>query len=372
MNPAVEKADLLIDLHRYDEARTLLARRLAQEPDDVRAWVKLARSHLGRQQDKAQALDATRRALELNPEDRGALVMHAEALRYARHPGRWDEVETSVRRLVELAPADWWGYARAADLLARANMVRHQERHGGVRPADRPLLMREPTELARRGVELGPQEVYAYEVGHFIAYLAGDQATADLMDEALLRLDPQHKDALVRQTERAAGAPGTKATAAASLYADTLAVAPESGAMRHGLDNASYRLLRGMRWLALGCLALAAAGLDLFAGSGSAQRSLPLPLGQRLWDLVPMTVIWLVGALLRYRGLRAGVRVNLLSVVRRRRWPRVVLCQAGWSMVCALLITQVPWTDRAAPQLLFWSGVLATLATVWFDKKKTS
>jgi multisubunit Na+/H+ antiporter MnhF subunit len=83
-----------------------------------------------------------------------------------------------------------------------------------------------------------------------------------------------------------------------------------------------------------------------------------------------MAVVWALGALLRYRRLRAGVRVNLRSLVGRRTWPRVVLAQAAWAMVCALLITQIPWTDRTVPQVLFWAGLLATVATIWFDRRK--
>ncbi|MFF7123680.1 hypothetical protein [Streptomyces sp. NPDC008240] len=136
------------------------------------------------------------------------------------------------------------------------------------------------------------------------------------------------------------------------------------------LDDASYRLLRGVRWLAGLCVGLAAAGLDLFATDGHPQRALPLPVGQRLWDLVPMAAVWAVGALLRCRRLRRGVRYHLRSLINRRRWPRIVLGQAAWAMFCALLLTQIPWTDRAVPQIIFWAGLVPTAATIWFDRRK--
>jgi hypothetical protein len=207
-------------------------------------------------------------------------------------------------------------------------------------------------------------------VAWLIADMAGNRTVADQLDEAILRLDPQHEQALARRTKKAATAPGVKAGEAATLYADALAAAPDSAPMRSGLDDASYRLLRGIRWLALLCVALAGVGVDLFATEGETQRELPLPLGQRLWDLVPMAVVWTLGALLRYRRLRAGVRVNLRSLLRRRTWPRVALAQAAWAMVCALLIIQIPWTERTVPQMLFWAGLLPTVATMWFDRGK--
>jgi hypothetical protein len=83
-----------------------------------------------------------------------------------------------------------------------------------------------------------------------------------------------------------------------------------------------------------------------------------------------MAVVWTLGALLRYRRLRAGVRVNLRSLLRRRTWPRVALAQAAWAMVCALLIIQIPWTERTVPQMLFWAGLLPTVATMWLDRGK--
>ncbi|MFJ8650031.1 tetratricopeptide repeat protein [Streptomyces sp. NPDC093546] len=368
VHPAVERADLLIDLKRYEEARELLARRLAEAPEDVRAWVKLARSHLCDEKDGAKALEATERALALDPEDIGALVMHAHALREAR---RFLETEEVLREVIRLAPDYWHGYALLANWLWRIKALRSAQAHGHIRPEDQKAALRESAELAQEAIRLGPEEVYAYEVAWVIADLAGDRTVADQLDEAILRLDPHHEQALERWTKRAAATPGVKAAEAATLYADALASAPDSAPMRQGLDEASYRLLRGVRWLALLCLALAAVGIDLYATEGETQRELPLPLGQRLWDLVPMTVVWALGALLRYRRLRAGVRVNLRSLVRRRTWPRIVLGQAAWAMLCALLITQVPWTERTVPHVLFWAGLVPAVATMWFDRTKT-
>ncbi|MGW7068719.1 hypothetical protein ACWGII_09030 [Streptomyces sp. NPDC054855] len=370
LHPAVERADLLIDLKRYAEARELLTLRLAEDPQDVRAWVNFARSHLGDEKDGTKALEATERALAVDAADIGALVMHAHALRAA---GRFLETEGVLREVIRITPAHWQGYALLADWLWRIRDIRSGQANGGqVRREDHDAALRESGELAREAIRLAPEEVFGHEVAWTIADMAGNRATADQLDEAILRLDPHHERALTRRAGKAATTPGVKAAEAASLYADALATAPESAPLRSGLDRASFRLLRGVRWLALLCLALAAVGLDLFVTEGETQRELPLPLGQRLWDLVPMAVVWVVGALLRYRRLRAGVRVNLRSLVRRRLWPRIVLAQAAWAMLCALLITQVPWTQRTVPQVLFWAGLLSTVATMWFDRRKES
>ncbi|MFE4450952.1 tetratricopeptide repeat protein [Streptomyces sp. NPDC056796] len=369
LHPAVERADLLIDLKRYEEARELLARRLAEDPEDIRAWVKLASSHLGDEKDGAKALEATERALALNAEDIGALTMHAHALRAS---GRFPETEGVLRDVIRLAPDHWHGYALLANWLWRIELVRSGQANGGqARREDVAAALSESDALVREAVRLGPEEVYPYEVALLIADMLGDRAAADQWELAILRIDPQHEDALTRQAKKAAAAPGVMAKEAATLYADALASAPGSELMQRGLDDASYRLLRGVRWLALLCLVFAAVGIDLFATEGETQRELPLVLGQRLWDLVPMAVVWVLGALLRYRRLRAGVQINLRSIIRRRTWPRIVLGQAAWAMLCALLITQIPWTERTVPLVLFWAGLVPTVATMWFDRRKT-
>lgn len=368
VHPAVERADLLIDIERYEEARELLARRLAEDPEDIRAWVELARSHLDGRENGAKALEATEQALALNAEDIGALLMHARAMRVG---GRFPETEGVMREVIRLAPEYWFSYARLADWLWRIRVIQSGRRTGEVRREDLQAALREADLIAQEAIRLGPEQVYAYEVAWLIADMSANRSVADRMDEAILRLDPQHERALARWTKKAATAPGVKAKEAATLYADALASAPGSQPMQSGLDEASYRLVRGVRWLALLCLALAAAGIDLFPTDGETQRELPLVLGQRLWDLVPMGVIWALGALLRFRRLRSGVRVNLRSLIRRRVWPRVVLGQAAWVMLCSLLITQIPWTQRTVPLVLFWAGLAAALGTMWFDRKKT-
>ncbi|MEU9090076.1 tetratricopeptide repeat protein [Streptomyces sp. NPDC048428] len=370
LHPAVERADLLNDLKRYEEARELLARRLAEDPEDIRAWVELARSHVEDKEDGAKALEATEQALALNAEDIGALLMHARALRVG---GRFPETEGVLREVIRLAPDYWFGYARLADWLWRIRMISSGQANGGTaRREDLVAALREADLMAQEAIRLGPEKVYAYEVAWLIADMSANRGLADRMDEAILRLDPQHELALARWTKKAATAPGVRAKEAATLYSDALASAPGSASMQRGLDAASYRLLRGVRWLALLCLALAAVGIDLFATDGETQRELPLVLGQRLWDLVPMAAIWALGALLRYRRLRAGIRVNLYSLIRRLAWSRVVLGQAAWAMLCALLITQIPWTERTVPMVLFWAGLVPALATMWFDRPRNS
>ncbi|MFI6690040.1 hypothetical protein [Streptomyces sp. NPDC050485] len=200
---------------------------------------------------------------------------------------------------------------------------------------------------------LGPENIYAHEVAQRIASSVGNGTVSDQLDEAILRIDPTHPEALARQTEKAAQAPSVSATRAAELYADALAGQPDSPAMRQQLDRATYRLLRGTQWLALLCLVVAGAMVNLFPSDYHPAPELPLPTGQRLWAIAIMAVIWALGAWRCHRKLRADAQLNLRSLIRHGRWARVVLAQSGWAMLCALLIAGPPGQPhRPSPPLL--------------------
>ncbi|GFE13380.1 hypothetical protein Sgleb_14270 [Streptomyces glebosus] len=370
-NSAVEQAQALFDFERYEQARAVLAQHLAENPDDRRAWIEIGHCHLKTEQPE-QALHTADEALKLAPEDFFALILRAKAL--TRIPDRaWRAAEPVLREAVQADPHHWYGYAMLADAVCRMSLVRYVQANGNQFPPphERDHVLSEATDLAAEALRLGPEEIYAHEIAHQVATFSLDTTLADQLDHAILRLDPTHTEALARQTQKAANAPGVKAARAADLYATGLAAAPDSAEMQRGLDQATYRMLRGVRWLALLCVAFAGSGMGLFAVAGKVQRDLPLPLGQRLWYLVVATAIWIVGALLRCRRRRAGVQLNVRSLIRRRRWPRIVLAQAAWAMLCALLIAQIPWQERNLPQILFWAGLAPTFATIWFDRKKT-
>ncbi|GAA2591001.1 tetratricopeptide repeat protein [Streptomyces tubercidicus] len=371
LNSAVEQAQALFEFERYEQARAVLAQHLAENPDDRRAWIEIGHCHLKTEQPE-QALHAADEALKLAPEDFFALILRAKAL--TRIPDRaWRAAEPVLREAVRADPHHWYGYTMLADAVCRMSLVRYVQANGSrfPPPHERADVLREAADLAAEALRLGPEEIYAHEIAHQVATFSLNTTLADQLDHAILRLDPTHTEALARQTTKAAQAPGVKAARAADLYATGLAAAPDSAEMQRGLDQATYRMLRGVRWLALLCVAFAGSGMDLFAVAGKVQRDLPLPLGQRLWYLVVATAIWIVGALLRYRRRRAGVQLNVRSLIRRRRWPRIVLAQAAWAMLCALLIAQIPWEERTLPQILFWAGLAPTFATIWFDRKKT-
>ncbi|MFP3991264.1 tetratricopeptide repeat protein [Streptomyces sp. E11-3] len=366
-HPDVDRAVALIDAGRHEDAAVLLGRRLAESPDDTRALANLARCHLDADRPQ-EAVEVSAKALEHDPGYVFALLVHAEAVRRAGLG--IDKALALLHEAVRLAPDYWYGYAKLAQLTGRRALLRYAQESGkqDLTGEDMAHVFPEAAALAEEAIRLGPDEVYAYEVAREIANFSGATEDVDRFDRAILRLDPTHEEALANQTRRAANGPEVTAAKASTLYADALAAAPDSSAMRGGLDHATYRLLRGTRWLAVLCVVLGGGMINLFpTGEGP---TLPVPLGERLWFLVVMGAIWALGAWRSYRRLRTGVQLNVRSLIRRELWARIVLAQTACTMLCALLIAQVPWTDRTVPQILFWTGLVVPWLTISSDRDK--
>ena len=62
------RASAMLDVKRFDEAAGLLARIVAAEPENSRAWCLMARAHLGADR-YHEAIEAASRAVALHPAD---------------------------------------------------------------------------------------------------------------------------------------------------------------------------------------------------------------------------------------------------------------------------------------------------------------
>ncbi|MFE9865371.1 tetratricopeptide repeat protein [Streptomyces sp. NPDC005506] len=348
-HPLTEQAAALIGLDRVDEAKALLTKRLAEDPEDFRAWVRLARCHL-REREFEDVVTTTGEALRIAPQDCDAWIVRMYGL---RRTGRRDEALAAAQEAVRISPQSW----QAVNALAEA-VSAWQPRWPEV------------LELAQTAVRLAPEEPGAYEGLWKAALLNGAFDVRDHANRETLRLDPTSAWALRELAEKQAAAPGTGPKRRAEVYASALAADPDSNSMRMGLDRAVFQMLRGTRWLAVLSLVLAGAAIDLFPSDGDGPE-LPLPIGTRLYVLALIAVVWAFGAWRRYRKLRAGVRLSVRSLLRRMFWARLVLVQAVVGTLCAVAVVAVPWTDRGAPQVVFWLGLGPTLLTIWFDRPRT-
>ncbi|MFG2641785.1 tetratricopeptide repeat protein [Streptomyces sp. NPDC048370] len=349
-HPQVQRASMLYEMARDEEAYELIGRRLAEDPDDHHAWSVLGQCliTLGR---PSEALAAAIESLRLEPQYLEAHFVRGVAL---RHLGRLKDAEAAQREAIRIDPYAWGPRRHLAELLLELVPERPEE----------------ALEQAHAAVRIGPDVTYTWQTLYKVASFHERTELADEAVRELIRIDPTHSLAVTVSTEREAARPGTSAAEAADMYASGLAAAPHSDALRTNLDQAVYRMLRGTRWLALLCLVMAGVTLDVFPTDGEETKELPIHLGTRLWALALMAAVWGFGALRRYLRMRTGAKLTVRDLVRRLFWPRVVLGQAVLATLCALLIVLVPWTDRTIPQVLFWLGLVPNLLSITHDRDK--
>ncbi|MER5701123.1 tetratricopeptide repeat protein [Micromonospora sp. NPDC002296] len=164
----LQRAQLLADLGRYDEAAGEVGFALALEPANAAALTTLGRVHLaaGRPAEARAAADA---ALAVAPDAVDPLVVRGLAL---ADLGEYAESAGTADRLLTVGPADAYAQRSAAGILSGSR--------GGQAALN----------AAWRGVELAPEEPQGHLV---LALVAGRLRLFDLAERAYreaLRLDP--------------------------------------------------------------------------------------------------------------------------------------------------------------------------------------
>src|SRR6201985_682726 len=81
------RAATMLDLGRFDEASTLLARLVSAEPGSGRAWCLLARAHLGADR-CADAVEAANRAATIEPTEEWPHRLASNALMHLGNHGQ--------------------------------------------------------------------------------------------------------------------------------------------------------------------------------------------------------------------------------------------------------------------------------------------
>ncbi len=146
------------------------------------------------------------------------------------------------------------------------------------------------------------------------------EAGTDVVENPTVRLKPSSTGTKspIQRGEPATGAPSTRSgpqsNAPSPTWKDWKSFATRYGGPVARLGSSVAQCLGPGQGERRGAV------LPAVLREGEVARKLPLLLGQRLWYLVPVTAIWIAGALLRYWRRRAGVQLNVRSLIRRRRW----------------------------------------------------
>lgn len=169
------RASVLLDLRRYDEAVSLLARIVAAEPAGGRAWCLLAAAHLGKGQYQ-EAAAAAERAIALAPADDWPYRLASIA---QRHLGNFTAAVAAATEACKLAPNQWPGYL----CLAQAQLAGQADFNAAEQAAAN----------ARR---LAPDEPEVHYVSGLVSFAGGRSKAARAHQERALALAPAHSGAL--------------------------------------------------------------------------------------------------------------------------------------------------------------------------------
>uniref|UniRef100_A0AAU2JJE2 Tetratricopeptide repeat protein n=1 Tax=Streptomyces sp. NBC_00049 TaxID=2903617 RepID=A0AAU2JJE2_9ACTN len=252
MSRALQQADALCDLGRYEQAAALAAQHLAGAPDDADALVLLARCR-HRLGDEQQALTAVEQALRAAPESVSAWLMHAHVLLALKE---YEQAEGSARRAVELAPQYWAGHYTLGIVLDRA--VRGKRKRAAY-------------ESARTAAALAPEESDAHFLVGLTAHRTGNHRVAQQSYETALRLDPDssraHNNLSLLHLRRRRLRPGSW-TLAAEGFVQSAALDLDDRHARYNLETMAWGTVTGSRWVALaGTVAVSLGSAHLRAGA---------------------------------------------------------------------------------------------------------
>lgn len=310
----VQRAALLADLGRYDEAAGELADALAIDPNHAQAHVTLASVNLAAEQ-PAEALRATEAALAVSPGDMRAMVLRAMALTDLR---RYAEAAEVAEEILRLGPADAYAQRSAAAVLA-------DSRNGQA-----------AIDAAWRAAQLAPRDPLAHLVLALVAGRLGRFELAERAYQEALELDPTIADAAsepgIVRLDRKRYAQALERVSETAIFqpVPVFAPAPEPAEVRPAervrplvLFGATHTLVTAI--LVAFVAAAGGAGSQLLAGVLGAAGLLVIGL--------------LVGRL--PRGDRFGGRTGLYATLAVTAGPCLILLYAlvgtPWPLVLAIV-----------------------------------
>jgi tetratricopeptide (TPR) repeat protein len=168
------RAATMLDLGRYEEASSLLARVVSAEPGSSRAWCLFARAHLGADR-YAEAVEAANRAAAIEPTEEWPHRLASNAL---MHLGNHTEALRAAAESRRLAPSYWQTHV----CVAQAALA-----------ASQPALAASAAAEARR---LAPNEPDVHFLSGKVALARADLEGARAHQERALALDPAHSGAM--------------------------------------------------------------------------------------------------------------------------------------------------------------------------------
>jgi len=231
LDPASERARVLLDAGRPAEAEEVLRNALAAMPEDGTTWClyALCLVRLGRAE---EALHAASRAAALEPEEEWPHRLASIALCSLGDHGR---AVVAAREAIRREPDLWQTHAQLA-------LAAHELKNPGA--AD------EAWRAAAHAVTLAPEEAETHFVMGVVAQERGDLTTAETAYERALSLDPSHAAAMnnlgLVQLRRG------KLHQAVEGFTSSLRSDPRLEVARENVESVGWRLTTYAYYLAFG------------------------------------------------------------------------------------------------------------------------
>lgn len=231
VDPATERARVLIEAGRHGEAEGVLQSALAKEPDDGAKWCLYALC-LVRLERAKHAVEAAGRAAALEPEEEWPHRLASIALCSL---GDYQNAVVAAREAIRREPDLWQTHAQLALAL-------HELKHRGA--AD------EAWQAASYAVNLASNEAETHFVMGVVAQERGDLSTAEAAYEKSLALDPTHAAAMnnlgLVQLKRG------KLHQAVEGFTSSLRTDPRLQVARANVESVGWRLTTYAYYLAFG------------------------------------------------------------------------------------------------------------------------
>ncbi|MEO6713528.1 MAG: tetratricopeptide repeat protein [Mycobacteriales bacterium] len=333
----LQRAEALCDLRRFGEARALLQRIVAADPDNDYAWCLISRTCY-ELDDYADGVAAANSALRIDPEEEWAHRLASLNLALlGDHRGAVEAANNAVRA----APHQWQTHAQMARALAFAGWD-----HATAAAA------------AWRAVELDPNATGAHLAVAIAARLRGDVPTARQACAKVLAIDPEniggHTELAALETISGVPSPMQRASALSRL-GTVMRIDPTRKESRENADGIVVGTLGRVTFFEL--VSLYAASVLIAGGAGWVDRS------------ALAACVWPAGFLLQFwRGLPASLRPYVIATVRRRLAAAVLL---GVAFVCCLVGAAVS-DDLRNNALAAAVGATSLSALVQFAQLKLS
>ena len=305
---STEHVESLVALGRYAEAQSVIATRLAAQPDNAHLIALLARCQIGTK-DFPAALATANRYVAMQPEDEWGHRLAAVALDRMGHA---EQALLAAERSVRLAPLEWRTHLQFAlsAVDARGRLVDAQA-------------------AADRAVELAPNEPSA----HFAVGVVAQARRYDDMARAAYRrtlaLDPQHAMALNNLTILDGN---MRLGRSARGFAESLRNAPHETLVQQNIEGLAASFVRRIYYAGLAAL---------FVGLLTSQSAGGVTPGTVLVG-VALTVGIAAYAVHLGRAVPRGVRRFVLARMRRDPFLLANEALALVMVVVALVVCFVP------------------------------